>query len=145
MRGARISLGNLDGPGVMRIGWTATVSLVLSYIMVASSGEFSSHAPLPLGDLWVFGGFLVGGLLLGYMAQGVAQASAMLAVAVAVPLLVHGGAMVLLRVLLGQGGMLDLLVLWALQRLVGHLVVASVLGLVGAALGIMIQAFSPSR
>ena len=132
-------------PRLIKVSWLITACLSLTYVVVASSGEFASYAPLALADTWRLAAFFLAAGLLGWLSDGMKELAIMTAVVVVVPLSIYGSAMVALPVLLGHGAMTDILILWALERMVGHLVVGFVLGTMGAMAGVMLQTFTAGR
>ncbi|MEW6524638.1 MAG: hypothetical protein AB1445_14010 [Bacillota bacterium] len=126
------------GPG----WWALLLTSVLTYMLISASLEFGEYAPLAVTRPALYAGFVAAGFIMGWTCRNMGRALLLTAVVLFSPLLLYGAAMVALPVIMGGMGFLDLLIMWAVQRVLVYLLLASILGFVGITLGVFISVIS---
>ncbi len=118
-------------------GWAVTLTLVLTYLVVSSSVEFSPFAPMKTPHSALYTGFVVSGAVVGYVAKSPRTAALVMALLCITPLFIYGGGMVVLPAISGQALLVDLFIFWALQRVLMFLLLAVIFGYTGLFFGLV--------
>jgi len=109
---------------------------VLTYMLISSSTEFSGFAPFETRQGWLYLATAVFSLLLGWAAKSAVQAFLVVVPLILVPLAVYGVAVISLPVALGRAYLVDVLVLWAFQRVFVYLVILGVTAATAVVVGV---------
>ena len=111
----------------------------MTYMLISSSTEFSGFAPFEIKQGWLYLATVVFSLILGWASKSATQALLLVGAVLLAPLAVYGVAVISLPVALGRAYLVDVLVLWAFQRVFAYVVLLGVIAATGVVVGISVR------